>query len=139
MSGRLKRTTRYQGRYDEQNDGLTELGKKQLRYLGTDNARRNTGVGIGKTLIPKCSGEGLFATRKFKLNEFICFYDGVKVSEEQLKKMDDSNEYLWSDDSTDNFICINTETRIVGMADMLMIVLRPNISKALIIWQIMPR
>ena len=139
MSGRLKRTTRYQGRYDEQNDGLTELGKKQLRYLGTDNARRNTGVGIGKTLIPKCSGEGLFATRKFKLNEFICFYDGVKVSEEQLKKMDDRNEYLWSDDSTDNFICINAENPESGYGRYANDSLSPNISKALIIWQIMPR
>ena len=81
MSGRLPRSTRYQGRYDEQTDRLTTSGKKQLRYLNSESARSNKGVGIGKTLIPKCTGEGLFATRKFKLNEFICFYDGVNVTE----------------------------------------------------------
>ena len=84
MTGRMQRSTRYMGRYDEQGDGLTPLGIKQLRYLNNDSSRKNKGVGIGKTLIPKCTGEGLFATRKFKLNEFICFYDGVNISEEQL-------------------------------------------------------
>ena len=98
------------GRYDEQGDGLTTQGMKQLRYLNNDSARKNMGVGIGKTLIPKCTGEGLFATRKFKLNEFICFYDGVNINEEQLKKMDDSHEYLWSDKEENGFfICINAE------------------------------
>ena len=110
MTGRMQRSTRYMGRYDEQGDGLTQLGIKQLRYLNNDSSRKNKGVGIGKTLIPKCTGEGLFATRKFKLNEFICFYDGVNISEEQLKKMDDNYEYLWSDKDDDGFfICINAE------------------------------
>ena len=98
------------GRYDEQGEGLTTQGMKQLRYLNNDSSRKNKGVGIGKTLIPKCTGEGLFATRKFKLNEFICFYDGVNISEEQLKKMDDNYEYPWSDKDDDGFfICINAE------------------------------
>ena len=111
MSTRSKRTTAFKGSYNEQNDQLSNDKIKHLRYLkDKDRSDKKCEVGIGKSLLPTCNGEGLFATKKFRVNQFICFYDGVRVkTREEMVAMDDSHEYLWSEGDGDDFICINAQ------------------------------
>ena len=96
MSNRPRREKLFKGSYNEQNEKLSKADQGQLRYIKEDGKiNKKSGVGIGKSLLPTCNGEGLFATKNFKLNEFICFYDGVRVkTREEMVAMDDSHEYL---------------------------------------------